>query len=180
MIIPSVRWVKEYKNQLIRLEHLHKNFIETKARELANKMIVDPIRDEMERMGVHRKIWESVIVKDVVYDTRAKVLLIRIHSEYFAENGFDVAVAREYGTKDHFIQPLSSASQFTSVDPNLIKNLPKTLSWIQDGKRRFSKGHMVSGLPRLNIIRQTIEKTEFDIHEKLWEEYKKWLNDLFS
>jgi len=169
MIIPSVRWVKEYKNQLIRLEHLHKNFIETKARELANKMIVDPIRDEMERMGVHRKIWESVIVKDVVYDTRAKILLIRIHSEYFAENGFDVAVAREYGTEDHMIRPKGKTNGGADA-----------LSWIQDGKRRFSKGHMVSGLPRLNIIRQTIEKTEFDIHEKLWEEYKKWLNDLFS
>ncbi len=166
-MIPTVEWAKKYKNRVVRFQHLHKDFLKTKARELANKMVVDVIRDEMERMGVHRKIWESVVVKDVVVEN--DVINIKIHSEYFAENGFDVAVAREFGTDDHMIRPKGKNNGGAEA-----------LSWIQGGKRRFSAGHMVSGLPRLNIIEETIEKTEYELQQELIQEFKKWKKDLFS
>ena len=66
--------------------------------------------------------------------------------------------------------------QFSRVDPDLMDSydLPKALSWIQGGVRRFSKGHMVSGLPRLNIIEKTIESKEVELRERLYEEYENW------
>lgn len=166
MIIPSVEWVKQYRNKLYHYQHNNKDFLKMKVKELANKMIVDPIRDEMERMGVHRKIWESVVVQDVVVEN--DVINIKIHSEYFAENGFDVAYAREFGTEDHMIRP--KGKENGGAD---------SLAWIQNGVQRFSKGHKVSGLPRLNIIEQTIEKNEYELQQKLIEEYKKWKDGIF-
>lgn len=165
-MIPTTEWVKWYKNRLIHFQHTRNDFLKTKAKELANKMIVDPIRDEMERMGVSRKIWENVVVQDVI--VAQGIITIKIHNEYFAENGFDVALAREFGTEDHMIRP--KGKQNGGAD---------ALSWIQGGVRRFSAGHMVSGLPRLNIIEQTIEKNEYELQQKLIEEYKKWKDGIF-
>lgn len=177
-MIPSSDWVRKYKFAVRYYSHHNKDFLISKIKELANKMIVDPIIEEMRANNVHRKIYESVVVQNV--NIEDDLILIRIHSEYFAENGFDVALAREKGTEDHFIQPLRYASQFSSVDPNLLSNLPKALSWIQNGKRRFSKGHKVSGLPRLNIIEKIVEKNSYDLQQAINEEFKKWRKSIFS
>jgi hypothetical protein len=162
-MIPSVAWVKSYIQKRDRFQHLYKDFLKTKTTELVNKLIVDPIIEEMKREGVHEKIYHSVEVGYVVVTDRG--ILINIHSEYFAENGFDVALAREKGTEDHMIRP---------KDPD------GELSWIQDGKRRFSKGHMVSGLPRLNIIQKMVERGEFELQEKLNEEFTHWRQTVFN
>jgi hypothetical protein len=162
MTIPSVEWVKEYRLKTTRFQHLYRDFLKTKTTELANKMIVDPIREEMRRVGVSRKIWENVEVDNVVVSNSG--IKINIKSEYFAENGFDVALAREEGTDDHWIRPRNK----------------QVLSWIQGGKRRFSGGHVVSGLPRLNIIQQMIERNEYDLQAKLNEEFAKWKNTIFE
>jgi hypothetical protein len=177
-MIPSIDWAKKYKLVVRSYSHNNKSFLKSKIKELANKMIVDPIIDDMRANNVHRKIYESVIVESVSIED--DMIRIRIHSEYFAENGFDVALAREKGTEDHFIQPLRYASQFTNVDPNLVSNLPKALSWIQNGKRRFSKGHKVSGLPKLNTIERIVEKNQYDLQQAINEEFKKWKKGLFS
>ena len=177
-MIPSVEWVEKYRLKLTQFHHLYKEFLESKATELANKLLVDPIVEEMRAMGVSRKIYENVEVGAVVVTNNG--IYIRIHNEYFAESGFDVALAREEGTDDHFIQPLRDAMQFTRVDPNLVSNMPKALSWIQDGKRRFSKGHWVSGLPRLNIIQKTLENNEYQLQEELNKEFQKWKTQVFS
>ena len=177
-MIPTLEWAKKYKLLVRSFSHNHMYFLKNKVKELTNKIIVDPIIEEMRASGVHRKIYESVVVQNVDIDD--EMIKIRIHSEYFAENGFDVALAREKGTRDHFIQPLRYASQFTSVDPNLVKDLPKALSWIQNGQRRFSKGHMVSGLPRLNIIEKIVERNTYDLQQAINEEFKIWKKRLFS
>ena len=54
----------------------------------------------------------------------------------------------------------------------------KALSWIQGGKRRFSGGHMVSGLPSLNLIAQGIEKGEYELQQAINEESRKWRQDI--
>ena len=95
-MIPSVEWAKSNKLKVIRFQHLYKDFIKTKATELANKLIIDPIIEEMKQNNVSRKIYEQVIVEDVILNEG--MILIKIQCEYFSEEGFDVAVAREYGT----------------------------------------------------------------------------------
>ena len=166
-MIPSVQWAKSNKLKVIRFQHLYKDFIKTKATELANKLIIDPIIEEMKQNNVSRKIYEQVIVEDVMLNEG--VILIKIHCEYFSEEGFDVAVAREYGTEDHMIRP--KGKENGGAD---------SLSWIQGGMRRFSKGHMVSGLPRLNIIERRVEEGEYELQQAMNEEYRKWKKSIFA
>ena len=166
-MIPSVEWAKSNKLKVIRFQHLYKDFIKTKATELANKLIIDPIIEEMKQNNVSRKIYEQVIVEDVMLNEGT--ILIKIHCEFFSEEGFDVAVAREYGTEDHMIRP--KGKENGGAD---------SLSWIQGGMRRFSKGHMVSGLPRLNIIERRVEEGEYELQQAMNEEYRKWKESIFA
>jgi hypothetical protein len=166
-MIPSVQWAKSNKLKVIRFQHLYKDFIKTKATELANKLIIDPIIEEMKQNNVSRKIYEQVIVEDVMLNEGT--ILIKIHCEYFSEEGFDVAVAREYGTEDHMIRP--KGKENGGAD---------SLSWIQGGMKRFSKGHMVSGLPRLNIIERRVEEGEYELQQAMNEEYRKWKKSIFA
>ena len=166
-MIPSVEWAKSNKLKVIRFQHLYKDFIKTKATELANKLIIDPIIEEMKQNNVSRKIYEQVIVEDVMLNEGT--ILIKIQCEYFSEEGFDVAVAREYGTEDHMIRP--KGKENGGAD---------SLSWIQGGMRRFSKGHMVSGLPRLNIIERRVEEGEYELQQAMNEEYRKWKKSIFA
>lgn len=168
MIIPSVAWVQSYRLKQTRFQHLYKDFLKTKTTELVNKLIIDPIVEEMRANDVSRKIWENVVVGNVIIgDTWIN---ISVHSEYFAENGFDVALAREEGTDQdsggkHWVRP---------KDPS------KSLSWISGGKRVYSKGHEVSGLPRLNIIQRIVESGEYVLQNKLNDEYRKWKESVFE
>lgn len=161
-MIPSVEWVKSYKLRQIRFQHLYKDFLKKKTTELVNKLIVDPIVDKMREAGVSRKIWENVEVNAVIVTNNG--IYINIHNEYWSDGGFDVALAREEGTEDHMIRPRTK----------------QALSWIQNGRRRFSAGHMVSGLPRLNIIENIIESGEYELQQKLNEEFHKWKRSIFN
>jgi len=161
-MIPSTGWAYEYKLRQTHFRHLYKDFLKTKVKELANKLIVDPIIEEMRAQGVHEKIYQTVVLEKV--DITDAGILIRIHSEYFADNGFDVAMAREMGTEDHMILPRNKLA----------------LSWIQDGKRRFSHGHKVSGLPKLNIIERKIEENEYALQTRLNTEFAIWRGRLFT
>lgn len=162
MTIPSLEWARAYKLKATRMDHLYKGFLKTKVKELANKHIVDPIVEQMRLHDIHRKIYESVVV-DYVNVTEAGIV-IRIKSEYFSEDGFDVAFAREKGTEDHMIRPVTK----------------QALSWIQGGKRRFSGGHMVSGLPSLNLIERGIEEGEYELVQAINEEAKKWRRSILG
>ena len=161
-MIPSPEWVEAYKLRLARYQHLHKDFVKTKTTELVNKLIVDPIVEEMKNAGVSQKIWENVEVDEVRVTNNG--IYINIHNEYWSDEGFDVALAREEGTEDHWIRPRNK----------------QALSWIQGGRRRFSGGHKVSGLPRLNIIERIIETGEYELQQQLNEEFRKWKKSVFS
>lgn len=163
-MIPSVEWAKAYKLRNTRFQHLYKDFLKTKTTELVNKLIVDPIVEEMRRNEVSRKIYENVVVNKVKVNNDG--IYINIHSEYFAESGFDVALAREKGTEDHWIRPTESKDG--------------KLHWLQNGVWASSGGHIVSGLPKLNIIELMIEKGEYELQTKLNEEFKKWKQSIFS
>jgi len=161
--IPSSEWARRYKLKVTRLDHLRRGFLKSKVTELANKHIVDPIIEMMKLHGVARVIQESVVVAyvNVTYDG----IVIRIKSEYFSEEGFDVALAREKGTEDHMIRPV----------------VANALRWMgPNGKFLFSGGHMVSGLPRLNLIERGIEKGEVDLVEELNSESRKWKHEVLG
>ena len=162
-MIPSVGWVDNYRLKLTRYQHLRKDFIKTKTTELVNKLIIDPIVEEMRNAGVSQKIWGNVVV-DAVSIGWDGGIYINIHNEYWSDEGFDIALAREEGTDDHWIKPRNK----------------QALSWIFGGKRHFSGGHKVTGLPRLNIIERIIERNQYQLQDKLNEEFAKWKNSIFN
>lgn len=161
-MIPTTGWAYEYRQRRTHFRHLYKDFLMTKVKYLVNTLIVDPIIEEMRAQGVHEKIYQTVNLEKVKITDDG--IMIRIHSEYFADNGFDVAMARELGTEDHMIRPVNKFA----------------LSWIQNGKRRFSLGHKVSGLPRLNIIERKIEEGEYELQTQLNDAFAVWKRQLFS
>lgn len=137
-------------------------FLKAKVTEWANKIIVDDIVRQMQENHFSPKIWKNTHLKDV--DIRSNRIRLIITSEYTTESGFDVALAREKGTKDHMIKPRTA----------------KVLSWIFQGVRMFSKGHMVSGFKSLRIIEKTTKAKKPELQAKLNEEFEKWMTDIFT
>ena len=152
----------DYKLNLSHFKSGYNEFVRLKVTELANKHLIDPIISKMEDEGFSRNIWQNTIL-DSIELTPTKIKLI-IRSEYFSESGFDVAVAREFGTKTHFIKP----------------QVKLALSWITNGKRLFSKGHWVSGIKSLRIIHNTVESNKEQFIQEFNNEFERWRVTIFG
>ena len=87
---------------------------------------------------------------------------------------FDVAKAREYGTKDHWVEPIGGVSGTSS-------NLPKALHWVTStGQDAFSKGHMVKGIKKSEIVKKTVKANQARVKERLRAEFKAWRADILN
>ena len=179
-MIPDRKSIADYKSRLAHLKNNYNDFLKVKITEHANKIIVDEIIRRMQQNKFSDKIWTNTYLKEVKITDRK--IIVTIESKYTIQSGFDVAVAREFGTKDHFIQPISKThgSQFSKLDKNVVAKLPKVLSWIQNGVRMFSKGHMVSGMKSLRIINKTIKEKRPELQAKINEEFEKWMVRVFT
>jgi len=154
--------LEDYKLNLAHFRSGYNDFVRLKVTELANKILVDPIINKMEMEGFSRKIWQNTILDEV--ELTPTHIKLTIRSEYFSESGFDVAIAREYGTKTHFIKP----------------QVKLALSWIGNGKRLFSKGHWVSGIKSLRIIHNTVESNKEQFIQEFNEEFERWRISIFG
>lgn len=154
--------IDRYKLNIAHMSNNSNDFLILKTKELINKVIVDSITNRMQFHEFHQKIWMNTDVRDVKIE--GNFIRATIHNEYFSDSGFDVAVAREKGTKDHMIRP----------------RLKLVLSWISQGKRLFSKGHVVSGIKSLYIISNTIKTNTVIVQEMLNKEYSEWEKSVFS
>ena len=101
-----------------------------------------------------------IIKRDYPFKDRDSILNRLI--EYDTETGFDVATAREEGTKDHTIRP---------------RNSNGVLRWIaKTGEIIFSKFAKVKGIRASHIVRDTV-KARFPIfQQKLTEEIVEFYN----
>jgi hypothetical protein len=161
-LIPDADSAKDYNLKFSHMKNNYDAFLKAKVTEWANKIIVDDIVRQMQENHFSPKIWKNTHLKDV--DIRSNRIRLIITSEYTTESGFDVALAREKGTKDHMIKPRTA----------------KVLSWIFQGVRMFSKGHMVSGFKSLRIIEKTTKAKKPELQAKLNEEFEKWMTDIFT
>jgi hypothetical protein len=160
--IMSSEEVRDYKTKLAHITNNMDDFLIQAMKEHMNKIIIDEIQRRMEVENFSPKIIQNTYLKEVSITgerVRAKVV-----SEYTSESGFDVAVAREKGTKDHMIVPTSA----------------NALSWIFQGVRMFSKGHMVSGLKSLNIVRNTIKDKSSDVNRAVDNDFQKWIKQILT
>jgi hypothetical protein len=161
-MIPDPDSVRDYKLKLSHLKNNYNDFLKAKVTEHTNKIIVDEIIKRMQDNRFSEKIWMNTYLKEVIVsNSRIK---ITIESKYTTESGFDVALARERGTKNHMIRP----------------RVAKVLSWIQNGVRMFSKGHMVSGMKSLRIIHKTVKEKTPELQDKLNQEFDTWLTRVFT
>jgi hypothetical protein len=161
-MIPDPESVRDYRTRLAHLKGNYDEFLLNRAKYHANVIIVDEIVKRMVSNRFSPKIWMNTILKDVEI-TQGKVK-VKINSTYFSDSGFDVAVARERGTKGHMIKP----------------NTARVLSWISAGVRMFSAGHWVSGIKSLRIIRNTIKEKTPELQEAMDKEFEDWMARVFT
>jgi len=161
-MIPSVSEAQAYKNKIANIRNNLDSIVLRSAERWVNELIIDKITDKMREHGFSQKIWMNthIISSRIERDQ----VIVKIQNYYFSETGFDVAVAREYGTKSHWIRP-----KFKEV-----------LSWIKEGKRLFSRGHIVSGLKSLLIIKNTIREQMPEVQGKIDQDVKEFKEATFS
>lgn len=123
-----------------RFEMQYFRFIEQTAKQIIDEEILQPIKTEMKKFGYSEKIIDDTTIENLFVDDNGFVQF-DVVSDYKSDNNFDVAKAREKGTKRHFIKPIVKLA----------------LSWIVGNLRLFSKGHWVKGITKSNIIRKTTE-----------------------
>ncbi len=138
---------------ITRFELQYTRFIEDASRIIIDEEILQPIKNKMKSFGYSEKIIEGTQIDNLIITTDG-FLQFDVISEYNTKDGFDVATAREEGTKDHFIKP----------------KVKLALSWIVGGfVKAFSKGHWIKGFTKSNIIKKTIE-TKFETAQKRLDE----------
>ena len=172
------------------------DFIHKKATEIINEEIVETIKWKMKMWKFSPKIINATYLDKVI--VRGRGISAFIKSDYISSNGFPVSVAREYGTKKHWIQPKSTGQTFKMQwQPTTAKQRragytasakmipmpqpkPTVLHWKSGGKSFFSKGHYVSGIQSLKLINKTIKEKRRIVKERLKDDTKKWVDDLLS
>ncbi len=152
----TINDIKRFRQKITGLKIQLFQFQSTIIREYANNIITDKIHKNMRDAGFDEKIIEGTYLDNIELLGRKKVRLF-FRSEYFSDTGFDVALAREEGTKRHFIGPkekdaLHGGSQWPF----------------------FSKGHWVDGILALFIVHNTVEQMtiplqdEFNRQQDIW------------
>ena len=161
-MIPDPESIRDYKTRLAHLKGNYDEFLLAKCREHINKIIVDDIINKMQKENFSPKIYQNTFLKDVKLTNRG--IKANIVSVYYTATGFDVALAREKGTRRHFIKPTSA----------------QALSWIAQGVRLFSKGHWVNGMKSLRIINRTIKEKKPEVQQAIEREFEQWMIRVFT
>lgn len=139
-VISSQQDVMKLLFNVTRFEMQYPRFIEETARRIIDEEILQPIKTAMKSFDYSEKIINDTTIENLFVDGNG-FIQFDVVSDYKSESGFDVAKAREEGTKDHFIKPVAKAA----------------ISWVAGGVRQFSKGHWVKGFTKSNIIKKTTE-----------------------
>lgn len=120
----------------------------------ANDVLLESIKTEMAANDVSQKIIEKTFISKIT--KTANRLKLHVISNYTADNGFDVANAREEGTVHQ-----------NSIKPR--KNDGALKIPISGGDFIFRKSARPSGMPRLLIIERNIKKLQNSIKENYQE-----------
>jgi hypothetical protein len=117
-------------------------FLREEAKKIAQDVILKPLHSRMKSFGYSQKIIDGTTIENLNI-RRNGTMSFDVVSDYESESGFDVASAREKGTRSHFIKPVNA----------------KALSFIVGGFiRGFSKGHWVRGITPTNVVKKTVQE----------------------
>ena len=156
-------------------------WLQTVVTRIVDEEIVQPIKESMRQYGYSQKIIDGTDI-DLI-SLRGKQVTVKIKSEYFAEQPdgtfFDVAVAREEGTKDHWIEPKESPTITAELSGAFVKK--KALHWKTPyGENVFSKGHEVSGIEARHVVKRGIEQGKAKTIERIKQEFEDWKNEILK
>ena len=154
----------------IRLQYV--DFIKERLRIRSRMLIQSPLRAKMRAHNFSNKIIMNTYIADVRLIGLRKFRVV-VRSEYIVD-GFDVGLAREKGTRDHWIFPVHA----------------KALHWQGRGRNvssgryerqdKFSKGHEVSGMPRLMLIRNTLNEQSPKVRRAVKNDLKLWMSKILA
>jgi len=100
ILLKTIEDIKRFRQKIIGLKIQLFTFQSTTLRNFANIIITDKIQQNMRDAGFSEKIIEGTFLDNIeLIGTKKARLFFR--SVYFAETGFDVALAREEGTDKH-------------------------------------------------------------------------------
>ena len=156
----SIDDIQRLKTKIVSLKMQLPQFQAITIRKLANEILIDEIQKRMESAGISKKIIASTYL-DNIEIVGINTVRIFVKSEYFADTGFDVALAVHEGTRGHMIRPKEK----------------KALSWIQGGVRRFSKGHWVSGIRSLRIVYKVLRENKILLQTRYNQEQEMWIKN---
>ena len=192
-VIDTLASLDELKVVVEKYGFEYADFLTKKGTEILNEEIIDTIKWKMKMWKFSPKIINSTYLDKVsIHGTTMEAHVI---SDYIAvsKSGkeFPVAVAREEGTEEHWVEPRSmkiqpvtinfQTGQITHTNTQInTQKLPSALHWTDGGKHFFSKGHMVSGIPQLRLIKDTIKEKKKIVKQRIREEVKLWVESLRS
>jgi len=129
-----------------------KEFVDYRILQIANQTLVEAIHQE----AIKKKMPQRYI-QNIQSDFDGTYLWIWVDFKGKKLEPLDEFF--EEGTKRHWIAP----------------RLKKTLMWIQDGVKYFSKGHYVSGIQARHVFEEGFKKGYPEFKEKLRDELEKYL-----
>lgn len=159
--IRTIEDIKRFKSKLTSINIQLFEFQAITIRRLAEQIIMKAVRQKMHSAKFSKKIIDGTKLDNIEFVDNKKIRL-HFRSEYFSEDGthFDVAFAREEGTRRHFIKPVKKLALYGG---------PK---W-----PFFSKGHWVDGLVSYYIVRDTVKSLTSNLQEAYNLEQKKWYEE---
>lgn len=125
---------------------------------IAKNITLDLIHNRMRAAGFSSKIIDGTTLTNVDFVSAKKVRL-HFRSEYFADTGFDVALAREKGTKTHEVRAGEGKTLPIPTDNGLI----------------FRKSANPSGIVALFIVSKTVSDTEEAVQDQYSRELLDWM-----
>jgi hypothetical protein len=170
--------VVEFGTRVKMMRMRYDRWLQTKVIEILEEEILIPLWNNMRAAGYSDKIIEGTDISQII--RMGRKILVKVRSDYMAvdDNGksFDVARAREFGTKSHWIEPVGRN------DPLGIKtDEPKALHWITpQGTNAFSKGHVVGGIKAGHLVRDIVRDRKKIVKARIKAEFVIWKNDIFN
>ncbi len=140
---------------LVRFEQQAPRFIEEAVQRIGNEEIILPIKEKMRQENYSQKIIDGTRIDNIFVDGGGFVQF-DVVSEYDTDKGFDVAKAREKGTKAHIVRPRN---------PNgVLKFVLKT------GEVLFRKFSRNPGIKGSSIVRDIVNQRFPIFQQKLTDE----------
>ena len=157
ILLRTIDDIERFRTKITGLKIQLFTFQATTLRKFAEIIILDQIHQNMRSAGFSEKIIEGTFLDNIELIGRTKARLF-FRSEYFTQTGFDVALAREEGTKKH----------------KIVAGPGKTLPIPTSGGLIFRKSAEPDGILALFIVSQTVKQLTEPLQDEFNRQQEQW------